>query len=361
MSGAGRSEQLDGLRGVAILMVFLHHSGVHLPHYADWGQMGVRLFFVLSGYLITLSFWKIMDRAGAAGTGAVGEMGMFHLRRIARLGPAFVAALAFGLLVGLEDVTGPFWWHATFLTNFKIASQGWFFGPTGHWWSLALQEQFYVVWPFILLAVPRRFFPLAAVLLLATGYAYRTWCVAAGIGDHWRWLMVPGSIDTFAIGGLLAWVRRERGLPPLPARPWALVVLALLGAAWFANRWLRAEGGGVWLAGVPELLEGMVAAAAVWGAVRGFHGAAGAVLAWGPLCRLGGISYGVFVYHLMLMFVCEPWLARVGIGPERSPVAWVVVMFVITVCVAAASWRWLERPAVSASRQWVARFAARAA
>lgn len=356
----GNLPQLDGLRGVAILLVFLHHSGWKLPHFWDWGQMGVRLFFVLSGFLITLSLWKIQDRAAQLRVGAAGELAIFQFRRMARLVPALLAALAIGCLIGLEDVIEPLLWHLTFTTNFKIAMQGWFFGPTGHLWSLAMQEQFYIIWPFILLASPRRLFPYVALAMMAGGYAYRVFCVEAGISDYWRWLMVPGSIDTFAIGGLLAWWQKGPGLPSLPSRPVSaagLIFFAIL--CWFANRALRYFEVPSWLLAWPEILEGIVAGLLVWGCVRGFRGVFGKLLESAPLRFFGKISYGIFIYHLLLLFMVESWLAPLGFGPKTAPLIWSALMFGVTVLVATASWFWLEEPAVRAARKLIEKRAVR--
>jgi len=358
----GYCPQLDGLRGLAILMVFLHHSGLKLPHTWDWGQMGVRVFFVLSGFLITLSLWKIEDRSAQFRVGYAGELAIFQLRRIARLLPAFFAALAFGCLVGMQDVIEPLLWHLSFLTNFKIALQGWFFGPTAHFWSLALQEQFYLVWPFFLLAVPRRVFPYVALGVIAFGYGYRVFCFSAGIPDYWRWLMVPGSIDTFAIGGLLAWALRGPGLPPLPSRPLPVIGLVLLAAGcWITNRVLRYASVNPWLDSLPEIFEGIVAAVLVWGCVKGFRGPLGKFFASSPLRFIGQISYGIFIYHLVLFFFTEPFLDARGIGPKSSPVVWSVVMFGLTFLVSVASWFWLEKPAVRAAKRFIESLAGRKA
>lgn len=348
------SPQVDGLRGLAILMVFFHHSGWKPPHEWDWGQMGVRLFFVLSGYLITLSLWRIEDRAAQLRVGYAGELGIFHLRRFARLLPAFLAALAFGVIVGMEDVVDPLLWHLAFLTNFKIAMQGWFFGPTAHLWSLSLQEQFYILWPFFLLAVPRRWFPFVALGLIAAGYGYRVYCISAGVSDYWRWLMVPGAIDTFAIGGLLAWMKRGPGLPPLPSRPLSIAGLVLLAAAfWAANRVIRFAPVNAWVDSLPEIFEGLVAAILVWGCVKGFPGWLGGFFAARPLRFLGQISYGIFIYHLILFYFMEPHLAVFGIGPKESPVAWSILMFALTFVVSVGSWFWLEKPVVRAAKRFI--------
>jgi peptidoglycan/LPS O-acetylase OafA/YrhL len=341
----GRSLQLDGLRGLAIILVFFHHSGVKPPFYVDWGQMGVRLFFVLTGYLITMSLWKIIRTGEASGAGWGRELAVFHLRRFARLMPAFYLALAVGALVGLPDILDVIFWHLGFASNFKMALQGWFFGPTAHFWSLALQEQFYLLWPFAVLLLPRQWFPWFLGIMFCTGYFYRVWCLQSGISDLWRWVMLPGSIDAFALGGLIAWWKTHRGLPELPGSWrkgwWLFLPLAFV---WFFNRWLRHHPDEAWLVALPEICEGIVAVFLVAGCIRGFDGGMGWFFSLRFLQYLGRISYGIFVYHLLILYFFEPYLAEFGLGPRSWPLVWSLLMLGVTVLVSAASFRWLEQP-----------------
>jgi len=347
-----RSPQLDGLRGIAILMVFFHHSGVHLSHWWDWGQMGVRMFFVLTGYLITLSLWKISEKVG--GDHPARELGVFHLKRFARLLPAFYLALLFGVVVGFEDVINPLLWHLSFLTNFKIAAQGYWFGPTAHFWSLALQEQFYLLWPFAVLFLPRRWFPWFLLLVFSSGYLYRVFCLQFGISEFYRWIMLPGSLDTFAIGGFLAWLKKGPGLPKLPREHPGLGFLFLLMAGlWFLNRYIRVGPTNPWVDGLPEVLEGIVAGYLLIGSVHGWRGVIGQILSWNPLRYIGRISYGIFVYHLLLLFFCEPYLSRYGVGPDGAAWPWALLMLGVTILVSALSWHFIEQPtSKAANRFW---------
>ena len=352
----GRSNQIDGLRGAAIILVFLHHSGLHVPAWMEWGQMGVRLFFVLSGYLITLSLWRMAERCDGLGLGRAGEVGIFHLRRLARLMPAFLVALAFGALAGLEDVVAPFWWHVTFLSNVKMAMQGWFFGPTAHFWSLAMQEQFYLIWPLILFAVPRRWFPVAASGLILVGFGYRVWCMQAGVSDYWRWLMVPGSIDTFALGGFLAWMKAGPGLPAFPHHVGsrALLVVGVI-LLWVLNRGWLASAGAPWLASFGEVLEGVVGGVLVWVCAKGVGGLAGWAFSLSGLRFLGRISYGIFVYHLIVMFALEPLAAKFGIGPQMNVGGWIALSGMFTLGIAVASWYLLEQPVTEFAKKMIER------
>ena len=348
-----RSPQLDGLRGIAILMVFFHHSGLKVPHWWDWGQMGVRLFFVLTGYLITLSLWKIAAKAAAEGGGHWRELGIFHLRRLARLLPAFYLAIAFGVLIGLEDVIQPIWWHLGFLTHFKLAAQGYFFGSTAHFWSLALQEQFYVLWPLVVLFVPFRWFPLAMALVFACAYSYRVAFLSLDFSRYYLWVMLPGSLDSFAIGALIAWLKAGPGLPKLPSgRGSAAALFLIIAGCWMINRWMRVKEFGPFLDSLPEMFEGICAAYLLIGCLNGWTGIAGKTFSWEPLRYIGKISYGIFVYHLVLLFSFEQWLEPLGFGPQSHVELWSIGMLGLTILVAALSWRFVEQPISQWSRKF---------
>ncbi len=339
------SPQLDGLRGVAILMVFFHHSGLKITHWADWGQMGVRVFFVLTGYLITLSLWKIAAKTIASeNTGHLKELGIFHLRRLARLLPAFYLALALGAAAGLADVVTPMVWHLGFATNFYIAAQGYWLGPTAHFWSLALQEQFYLLWPFVVLFVPKIWFPRVLLGVIAAAYLYRVGCFSLGVPEFYRWLMLPGSLDSFALGGLVAWMVSEKKLPKIPGGFAGANLLLLVIGAWFLNRWIRSTDCGPWVDSLPEVFEGICAVYLLVGCIQGWKGLFGKFLEWNPLRALGKISYGVFIYHLLLLFLFEPAFARIGLGPETQSIIWSAIMLSVTIVVSAASYRYLEAP-----------------
>ena len=351
-----RTPQLDGLRGLAILAVVLHHAQFHPPHFLDWGPFGVRLFFVLSAYLITQSLWRIGDSVAIKKTSYLRQLKEFHLRRFARVLPAYLAALFFGVMVGMEDVRSSLYWHLGFLSNVNFAMLGWFPASTGHFWSLAVQEQFYMIWPFVLLVVPFRWFPWVAVGLMGLGYAFRVWCFKAEIPNFWCWLMLPGWLDAFAMGGLLAWVKKKHGLPapPLGAVSFLLGLTSVAGL-WFLNRGIRFYPFASWVAAMPDVIESAVAVFLIWISVAGIQGPFGVVLNFQPLRFLGRISYGIFIYHLIVFHFLEAWLSHQGIDRDTRPLAVAACMLAVTIPLSVLSWHLLENPILRAVKtKWLA-------
>lgn len=339
---------LDGLRGAAVAAVLLHHAG-HLTG----GWLGVDLFFVLSGYLITallLEGWK--------GAGAVG-LRTFWARRARRLAPALLITLLgvslYAVLVAQpSELLGIR--HDGLATLFEvanwrtIATGGDYWAaslrpsPLRHTWSLSIEEQLYLVWPLVVAGVlawrKHRSAVLTAALVLAGA------SVTAMVGLHAlgasRSRLYYGT-DTRAsavmLGAALAAGRVHLG----PDR-WAATRRLRHGAGVVAGlvllaAWSTLDGAGslpyrgaLPLAG----LAGAVLVASV--ADRRHPGPAGTVLAVAPLRALGRISYGVYLYHWPIYLVVDQDRTGLGTWPLTA------VRITITVAVAAASYRFVEQP-----------------
>jgi len=230
-----RVPALDGIRGLAILMVLLCHfslyGGIDPTTTADWIfykltvplGCGVELFFVLSGFLIT---GILLDTKSAPG-----YFRSFYMRRLLRIFPLYYATLFFfyGVLPrfatpgeSYQQVLDAQAWDWAYLSNIRLALDGWWSaGYLGHFWSLAIEEQFYLAWPLLVLLFSRRGF-----LLLCTGL------LGLSVTIRWgQWLdgesLVRGyftfaRLDPLVMGAALAALARTpRGLAAL--RPWARV------------------------------------------------------------------------------------------------------------------------------------------
>ena len=303
-----RVRELDGLRGVAILFVLLAHS--HFDWFPGGGIVGVHMFFVLSGFLIT----GILLRRGLTWH--------FYKRRAVRLFPALALVLA--TYLALAPALGWELWEAAAVAGYVA---NWADTYQLHYlWSLAVEEQFYVVWPLLLVGLARigKRFALAATITLLAGLHIER---AYGYATGWDWNRIYDGTDTVAVsllaGCLLAQLR-DLGWRVRPRRA-AVVAFGLL------------------VAGVLTLTqhtdEGQAFLA--YGGLTGIALAGAIVIAAPPaflrdrlLVRLGTISYGLYLWHLLLINVgYELWR-------DVEPIAFAL----LAVPVAWASWRWLEEP-----------------
>ncbi len=292
---------LNGLRGIAILGVL----GVHLFGLSG-GFYGVDLFFVLSGFLITTLLLEEHDRTGLVSLRA------FYIRRARRLLPALGAVLI------LIAVVGPMFYSPGLVAS--IVASGLYaanivrgFGhsdflaatPAAHLWSLAQEEQFYVLWPIALLALRRRLTERRVMTLLAAGFValvlYRAALAGAGAGWHRLYYAPDTHMDGLVLGCLLAYARR-RGLTTVSAVTGcvagALVVAAfILGAQTVP-----------WSVGGLPVVE-VAAAALVLAALS--PGPVRAVLSARPLVWIGALSYSLYLWQIPAMWLTG-WNDRWG-------------------------------------------------
>src|SRR5687767_5633954 len=239
---AGFVPALDGVRGFAILLVLvLHFSayGHELPRsgllidqlyyrVAAAGWIGVDLFFVLSGFLITGILYDAK--------GSPHYFRNFYIRRTLRIFPLYYGALILFLVIfpllwpnhgGLRSMQNDGWWYWTYLSNLKIARDGWpQFGAIGHFWSLAVEEQFYLIWPLLVLALNRRQLQITCVLCLIAALAVRVVLNAQG-NNPAAFVLTPARLDALAVGAYLALAARGPGGLPRLARLAQPVTLVL--------------------------------------------------------------------------------------------------------------------------------------
>lgn len=338
--GSDYQPQLDGLRGVAIMSVLIHHFDVHMPLWLDWGPIGVRLFFLLSGYLITLSVWKLIHPDQSAGSLWKG-IGGFHLKRAVRLLPVLYTMLFVGVLMGLPEIEEGFFWHAGFLTNFYTLAQDEWPGAASHLWSLSVQEQFYVLWPFLLLVIPKRTLPWALVGLILFAFGYRYYCWSTDASVFMRWLMLPGVIDSFSMGALVAcWKSAGRPFSITEGRASYAWAACAIGAYLFARILRFVPTLSPWLA-VIETLENFALAWLLLRTISGWNGWLGAILKNRWLVYIGKVSFGLYVFHVLIHVAFSPWLTQFGIIDTRARA---FVLILATMGVAAISWHSVEAP-----------------
>jgi peptidoglycan/LPS O-acetylase OafA/YrhL len=343
----GRIAELDALRGVAVTMV----CGCHVwPNWwiFRWGWSGVDLFFVLSGYLITDIILKNGQEPGF--------LKAFYARRTLRIWPIYyltlvaVALVAPGLSRSRGWVETGFGYYLTYTQNVfdhRIPGESLYkswYGPT---WSLALEEQFYLLWPAVVLWIPRRRLPLLIAVWIVGA------CGTRGRGAEL--MTLHGRGDGLALGGLLAWILVDRAR----WRAWigkyrlgfGIVALAalLLLVMLVVNRGRNVLG----YPPEPSSLVLLFFDLLYFGAIGLCVCSAGhPVLAplrnrW--IVALGVISYGVYLYHSPAIRVVEECARRFGLGEH---IALDVAKLALSVLAAAVSWKLIEQPILALKKRF---------
>ena len=320
--------ELDGLRAVAVLGVVLYHLGV-----GGFGFVGVDVFFVISGYLITALLLREHADRGSI------DLMAFYARRVRRILPAamvlIIATVALSTLLA-----PPIEWGVTcdsavasalYVGNIFLlkVSSGYFMPQTQelpllHLWSLSVEEQFYLLWPATLLAIlrwrPRWLLPALAVAG-ALSFVGSEWILR-----HWTdlaYFMMPTRIWELAAGAMIA--AGAAKFLRSPAFAWAGLAMVVAACAWQYR-------------GVPGIgaLPAVLGASFVIAAVH--NGARNPLLASRPFVAIGLVSYSLYLWHWPLLALHR----TITVGEESAAARW--GLCALALLLAAASYRWVEQP-----------------
>lgn len=348
--------ELDILRFFAFFAVFIHHA---LPRNAtfyidaglsptatQWllaaksaGAFGVDLFFALSAFLITELLIREYVARGKF------SLSSFYIRRALRIWPLYFAFLAAtALVIPIIIPQDRFGWtylisFALFFGNWICVTSGLPFSVASPLWSISVEEQFYLGWPLLLRVFGMNRIKQLAIAMLAVGLTVRVLLAILGIVDDAVWCNTFARLDPIALGALLAFVLRRRS--PQLNTVFRLLLCGLALASWLlVSKYLSLDGPtsvftyfGSALASVVLLLAFLKTNAPL------LHRAP---FTW--LVYLGRISYGLYVFHLFSLTLMSEFLSIPVLGIPLNFERRLLFSFLLTVILAAASYRWLEQP-----------------
>lgn len=361
---AGRIRELDGLRALVLLVPIFHFSieaarswspMAALPVYLVGiaGIVGLDVFFVLSGFLIT---GILLDSKGATG-----YFRSFYIRRAVRILPLYYGFLLLYLVAiplvapwGAAMQLGataqlPYW---AYFVNVPYALDGTLAAYTGHLWSLSVEEQFYLAWPLAVFWLRAGALRRAVLGCLVLTVVIRYWAAAAWPETQAFYALTPARLDGLMLGALLAVARRDPGMwPPVSRRlrragPLALAVV-VLSIVVFSRQAGGFEQPSALLATLFLTGSAYLAAAVVVGVLEHRGGLGLRLVASWPARQVGIYSYGIYLLHNPLGHVMSQaglWprpLAGAGVG---ETVIYTVGMTALSVLVAAMSWHLMEKP-----------------
>jgi peptidoglycan/LPS O-acetylase OafA/YrhL len=325
--------RLDGIRAIAVLLVLENHY-VSIGGNFVFGHFGVRLFFVLSGYLIT----RIILNYKADHGSIQRKFFTFYWHRCIRLYPPLIAVIVGTAALGLANMREDWLWHILYLSNIKIFLEQ-SYGPAGPLWSLSVEEQFYLIWFPLLLLLPR-----ACELPLIIGFILIGAIFRIAIGSFiWIDMLLPANIDFLACGALLSYFEVRRPDIDELQSSWTsnLVLMTSLFVIMLCARFRLSH---FWLS-IDSLATAMLAFCLISSARQKINMPDLRILEWPPLLHIGKISYGLYIYHY---FVAE-LLDKKGIllllksGWGGRPLM-LIVEVAVTMVVTEVSWWLIERP-----------------
>jgi peptidoglycan/LPS O-acetylase OafA/YrhL len=320
--------QLDGLRFIAVFLVMFGHW-INPPFLdnVNWflASSGVNLFFVLSGFLITGILLK--DNT----------LSIFYTRRFLRIFPLYYLVIFIGVLLYIPYVRGDFWWLVSYTSNWKTSFNGGYLGEYSHLWSLGVEEQFYILFPF-LMQIRKKY--LLKVFLSLIALAILTRCLSFLIapGPDLKWFsyqFTTSCFDCFGAGAVLAYLRQNQ---PAVLQRWldynklfitSLVISIIL--FFTVDRIV-----------LPRLFFAIFCFWLIGKA--SYNQFNGWFLENRIVIYMGKITYGLYVYHYFM-----PYLYKTLFNLEGMKYA--PLYFITTVAVASLSWFLFEQP-INNFKKW---------
>jgi peptidoglycan/LPS O-acetylase OafA/YrhL len=322
---------LDGLRAVAVGLVIAYHAGYNIP-----GDLGVTGFFVLSGFLITWLLLREYDHSGTISLRA------FYLRRTLRIFPAYYAFVLFSLLtdflLGYTWTAGQMWAALGYAVNYYNAFHN-HKGPIPHAWSLAIEEQFYLCWPILMLILMRRgerFLRLTMMTLIVTILIWRSYLyLGLAVGSAYVYNAVDTRFDTLALGCLLATLLRHPRFLQFSAmiasRPWLPIVTAIL------IMWSRTGGSAAYHYSLGFTVDSLLIAILITQLLQLHTSVLWTWLDYRITRYLGALSYPLYLWHLIALAIGAKLFFLPQTGQAIAGVAAAIML-------AAGSYHLLEQP-----------------
>ena len=348
--------QLDGLRFVAIALVLADHFTAAINK-IPFGPLGVNLFFVLSGFLITRILITSSEKFRGNPGGFRDYFKRFFIRRTLRIFPVYYLCILLLFIFNVPPVREKIAWFLFYGSNLYMAIHQTWMGVVDHFWSLSVEEQFYIIFPLVIFFIPRKWLVPTFVAMLTGSILFRLYFFLSGYSWIVNYVSMPACLDSFGLGAFMAWLllfRPDQYRKLFRNGYWVILGLLLwAGVIYWSKTFSEPKNiaTDVW-----ERLAGSVFCFFLIGkGVLGYGGFMKAFLENRAVLYLGKISYGLYAYHnlvynhfhspanhptLRLLRKIEQFVPAVA----HNLLFESLFFFSLTVIVATLSWYLMEKP-----------------
>ena len=341
-------KQINSVRGIGVLIVIAFHwLFSNDVHFISKPPLGVDIFFVLSGFFITGILLDGRDKAQTAGIKKANVFKFFIINRALRIFPIYYLTILFVALVphsSREIIRNDLVYYLTYTANFNIYNTHYWDAILCHVWSLAVEEQFYLIWPFVMLFTNKRFLPHAICIFMFVGYVAQFWATS-----EFDIVLPFQCFDALGLGAILCWINMYKN----DYLKKALNVLALLigfcTLYYFVGSWIGRVT--FFPDNTPSLVAGWFITYILLIEQKGEEKKL-FLLNNRFLMFLGRISYGLYLYHLVVPYFSAHFLKRLqayyplkaALGARYFYYGLSALNFLLLLAIAWLSWKYIEKP-----------------
>jgi peptidoglycan/LPS O-acetylase OafA/YrhL len=352
--------QLDGIRFVAVGLVLIDHWLAE-KNVLPLGHLGVTMFFVLSGFLITRILIQSKLKDDKIGRSHWFSVKQFIIRRSIRIFPIYFLAIFVLYALNVPPVRETIAWCLTYSTNMYIATKQHWMGIIDHLWSLAVEEQYYLIFPYLILFLPKRHYLKVLSVMIILSITLRMYFYLQGTDWKVQYVLMPTCLDCFGLGGLMAYFytfKKDTIFEALNKNLYLLLSLIVLILTFYFTRQhqlLTGEKHNIGNLVVERFLGSVFCFFLILRAVSGYNGIMKYFLESNIISYLGRISYGLYLYHnFVYNYFHTPKTSIVlrglrkiqGILPSitQNDFFELLYFFGITILIATLSWFLIEKP-----------------
>jgi len=342
-------KQLDGLRAIAIIGVMVahwHQNSIkfELLRNLPYGT-GVTLFFVISGFLITKILLDFREKNASEGKSQWLSIKSFFVRRSLRIFPIYYVTIFVVYIVGYGDISEILPWLSTYTTNLYMTIHSKYIGSFSHFWSLAVEEQFYLIWIFVIVFIPKVYLKqtilyiiVISILLLFYFKFHTSYCLANSL--------VICSMHTLGLGALIAYyVKYEYDkIKRLDLTKVKTILLFFVLAFTLIYVYRKPDSLFSSFKDFKNPAISVIYALMVLIAIKdGYKGLMKVILENKIMIYIGRISYGLYVYHLFMNPLYFNFLNKF-IGIKTTNLGYALIFFILNLLLASISWYMIEKP-----------------
>lgn len=335
--------QLDSLRAFAVFFVLIEHwfYQAEWSKFIPFGMIGVTLFFVLSGFLITQILISSRITSEEKGGTKIHSLKQFYIRRTLRIFPIYYITIFILFIFNIQNIRDKFLWFLFYASNIYFYKINDWAGNLSHLWTLAVEEQFYIFWPLIILFVPKKYLLKSIIGIIIFGPVFRSCLFVIDGSSEWSssfiHILTPSCMDCFGLGALIAYYRIfERGRQIIKPKTAVLFltlnITSILILIFFDENVIS-----VFLF---RFNISVVCMFIILKGIRGFSGQVGRILENPALMFLGKISYGLYLYHNFIPLI----YSTLGLPALNNIYTNFIVQMCMLIFISALSWFGIEKP-----------------